>query len=94
MAVRTVSHQRRRVLRSKLVNTCEALRAMADNQYELFSLFEAGMISPKQWKGFQSPVVYEDRTLPGCRQQWGALSTENLKTMIKPTKPVYFFLFY
>lgn len=64
---------------------------MADNQYELFSFFEAGMISPKEWKGFWSPVVYEDGTLPGCRQQQGALSIENLKTMIKPTKAVYLF---
>ena len=63
MEVRTVNHRCRCVLRIKWANTSEALRVTADNLCELFSLFEAIMIFPKEQKGFQSLVVCEDGIL-------------------------------
>lgn len=72
MEVRTPHHQSRCVLRIKRVNTREALRAVADSQRELFSLFEVGMTSPKGQKGFQPLVMYKD-ALPWVRAVTGSV---------------------
>lgn len=54
---------------------------MADNQCELFSLFEAIMIFPKEQKGFQSLVVCEDGTLAWVLGTMGRVILENVETI-------------